>query len=311
MRAAGDGITSSTNRTLKIMDAGEAVYQQFAGPLSELAHSICKLIIVQVERNTVANGNPIGGSGVGDSIASATLGAVGLGSLPGIVNNLAMGGKKFEVQINPEKYERSHKVKYRTPDTTGTPPPNPAFERMEGENLKINFTLDGTGVVPASVSNLAAYGTQMLTKTLGVTDVSYVTRRIQELKEVVYDFEDTTHEPPRVKVIWGDDTPFIGRMETLKVTYTLFHPSGIPLRADIELTFKQIESQQRRLQSPDVTHRREVTDHDRLPLLAEGVYGNATYAWQVAQANNLTHYRRLKTGSEIHLPALERRFLKP
>jgi Contractile injection system tube protein len=293
------------------MDAGEAVYQQFAGPLSELAHSICKLIIVQVERNTVANGNPIGGSGVGDSIASATLGAVGLGSLPGIVNNLAMGGKKFEVQINPEKYERSYKIKYNTADTTGTPPTNSAFRHMESENLSLSFTLDGTGVVPASVSNLAAYGTQMLTKTLGVTDVSYVTRRIQELKDVVYDFRDTFHQPPQVKIIWGDEKAFLGKLDTMKINYTLFHPSGIPLRADIALTFTEIVEELPRLQSPDVTHRREVTDHDRLPLLAEGVYGNATYAWQVAQANNLTHYRRLKTGSEIHLPALERRFLKP
>lgn len=294
------------------MDAGEAVYQQFAGPLSELAHSINKLIIVQVPQTTTsAAGNVLGGNDALSSVTSSLLGAEGLGSLPGLVNNMALGGKKFEVQINPEKYERTHKIKYETPSTVGTPPPPPHFERMESELFKLNFTLDGTGVVPASVSDLTNFGLQTLTKTLGVTDVSYVTRRIDELKAVVYNYDDTAHEPPRVKIIWGDETPFLGRMENLKVTYTLFHPSGIPLRADIELTFKQIDTQQHRLQSPDVTHRRTISDYDRLPLLAEAVYGSPQHTWQVAQANGLTHFRRLKTGTEVALPPLERRFLKP
>jgi len=111
-------------------------------------------------------------------------------------------------------------------------------------------------------------------------------------------------------VIWGDEKPFVGRMGDLRITYTLFHPSGVPLRAEIQIDFIGHDLQESERNSPDLTHQHTVTQFDTLPLLTEEVYGDAGFAWQVAAANNLTHFRRLKTGETLFFPPIERQFLR-
>jgi Contractile injection system tube protein len=292
------------------MDIGGVVAQQFTGPLNELAHTINKLIIVQVEGNSTTSGNPLG-SGVGGSIAGAALGAAGLGAAASAIQKIGMGGKKFEVQINPEKYDRRHSIDYFSPPITGGIEAQHYYSRNPGEELSLSFTLDGTGVVPSSITDLGNFALQNLTKAVGVTDVSYVTRRLKELNEVVGKYIDDTHDVPRVKIIWGDEEPFQGRMRNLAVTYTLFHPSGVPLRAEVKIDFVQHSLRNEEPRSPDLTHGHTVTQFDTLPLMTEAVYGDATFLWQVASTNGLTHFRRLKTGDQLHFPALDRRPLRP
>ena len=291
------------------MDIGGSIAQQFMGPLSELVHTINKLTIVK--ETSPLSDNPLG-SGSGGSVASATLGATRLGAAVSAVQKIVAGADKFELQINPEKYERNYSVAYTDPPIINSPLTQQNFDRMEGGTLSLAFTLDGTGVVPSSVTDLGNFALQSLTKAIGVTDVSYVTRRIKELKKIIGDYEPSKHEPPaRVKIIWGDEDPFVGRMDNMTVTYTLFHPSGVPLRAEILINF--IEHNPYAVvspQSPDLTHRRTIAQYDTLPLLTEAIYGDNTYAWQVAAANNLTHYRRLQVGQTLHFPPIERRLLR-
>src|SRR6185369_7917335 len=61
--------------------------------------------------------------------------------------------------------------------------------------------------------------------------------------------------PPTCRISWGEDRsqnldfPFVGVLQSLKQDFTLFDSSGRPLRANLDLTFREIlspEEDQRR-----------------------------------------------------------------
>lgn len=285
-----------------------SVFQQFKGPMSELAHAVTKLVILKQDR-------PASGGGAASQIGKNVLAATGVDSLVGNVKSAFSDEEKFEVQINPEKYDLAFSIEYESVPAQAQQAPTQHFKRIAGQDLVVAFTLDGTGVVPASASDLTALGVQNLYKVAGATDVSYVTNRIKALKKIVYDFRPDTHEPNPVMIVWGDVQPFKGRLEKMEVSYTLFHPSGIPIRAELKLTFKEsvptgtdnTNSPSLGLpESPDLTHRRTVKQSDTLLLMTEDVYGDPSYYWQVARENRLTHFRKLKVRSDIYLPPLDR-----
>ena len=287
---------------------------------NNLVHTINKLRIIQLARDA----KDISPSGISfNDVAGGNLNAL---------------FKMFEVQINPDKYQRNYGIHYTQAAPINDTEPKKQFSSVSGEALSISFTLDGTGVIPTSatdVSNFAAdIGFQALNAAtglagVGVNDVTYVTRRIEELKKVIYAYEPKAHEPPAVMIIWGDVHPFKGKLDTFQVNYTLFHPSGAPLRAEVQLQFSEHSVTDLSttgealgvigavagfgasiggalLSSPDLTHRRTIKATDTLPLLCGEIYRDTSFYWQVAQANNLTHFRELEVGSELFFPPIER-----
>lgn len=277
--------------------------QQFKGLMSEVLHSVTKLVIT---RDALRPGKGMLGTlgGVGATIANAFGGAAT--ATRNLLDNLE-GGEWFEVQINPETYEKTFGNSFSSPPTQNSSKSQQNFKRTGGQDLTLKFTLDGTGVVPASLSDLGNFARNQLMKTVGMTDVSYVTNQINKLEAIVYDIKEEKHEPAIVLVAWGDVPPFTGRVTSMKVEYKLFHPSGIPLRAQVELQLKEHKEKPVSGQnSPDVTHRRTVTAYDTLPLLSLSVYNDDAYYWQVAQANGLTHFRKLKENTDLYFPPLDR-----
>ena len=290
-----------------------------------LEHQINKLRIVQVEDSTGHSVSP--GLPSFDSFQEAIGGNL-LGSIL----------KMFEVQINPEKYQRQLKINYAAQATANGVTTPQHFDHVEPETLSVAFTLDGTGVVPLSLSDpmnaAISAGFDALDSVAreagigGITDVTYVTRRIQELSKIVYDYNTTAHQPPTVLILWGDVNPFKGKLDNMQITYTLFHSSGVPLRAEVQLSFLEhrpagtqasategaiaagisaaIGVLSAAISSPDLSHTRTVTASDTLPLMSADVYGDTQYYWQVARANGLTQFRQLEPNTELLFPPLER-----
>ena len=98
-------------------------------------------------------------------------------------------------------------------------------------------------------------------------------------------------------------------METMSTTYTLFKPSGYPLRAKVALSFVEAVSKAEsellsNRSSPDLTHLIEVRDGDTLPLLCKSIYGDPGYYLDIARFNNLTDFRNLKPGTKLSFPPL-------
>ena len=196
----------------------------------------------------------------------------------------------FEAQINPSGYDHNYRVRYSQPKTLGSTGGEAKFDAYEQEKIALKpLVLDGTGAVPG--------------KEVPVKD------QIAALHKAIYGYIGKEHEPPVVHVVWGTSLMFLGRISSLKFEYTLFTPSGDPLRARVSLDFvgyttSAQEVKEKAASSPDLTHLVVVKAGDTLPLLCERIYRNPAYHLEVARINGLTLLRQLEPGMRLRFPPL-------
>lgn len=198
-------------------------------------------------------------------------------------------GTAFEVMLNPSSYSHAYAIGYNQKEALGQLGSDSKFSGIKPEKVNFDLLLDGTGVV----------------ELLGAKDVK---TQVQTLTDIVYKYDGDNHEPNHVRLLWGS-LIFFGRLESMSVEYTLFKPSGEPLRAKIKLAFagfmsKEEEALRAKRSSPDLTHLVEVKAGDTLPLLCYRVYKDSSYYLEVARVNNITNFRDLKPGSKLHFPPL-------
>lgn len=115
---------------------------------------------------------------------------------------------------------------------------------------------------------------------------------------------------PWVFFQWGSfsTASFVAYVQSVQATYTLFNPSGTPIRATCDLTITQIPiltKGQNPTSGALQAHRtHQVMAGDSLASLAWREYGDAT-AWRtIAQANGIDDPMRLDIGAELLIPAL-------
>lgn len=199
--------------------------------------------------------------------------------------------------LNPTSFNHDHSISY-SGNCSGLEPlgslaPRTEFSQYQAETVSFEIIIDGTGAVP---------GPDLFTT---ADDVS---TQIDDLKNLVYRYDGNNHEPNILKLSWGQFN-FTGRLENLKLQYTLFSSEGNALRAKVNLSFKSYmtsdeELKQASRSSPDLTHTIDVKAGDTLPLLCYQVYKNSGYYVQVARYNKLTDFRKLKPGTRLQFPPL-------
>jgi hypothetical protein len=199
----------------------------------------------------------------------------------------------FTVMLNPSEFSHSKGITYNKTKVLGQPAQESKFSAVDVEKLSFSITLDGTGVVPQ-----ASPGTAKDVMTL-----------IRDLNKVVYQYVGDKHEPSRVRLLWGT-VIFFGRLESMSTKYTLFKPSGDPLRAKLDLSMVGSMSKSETAlvanrSSPDLSHMVEVRQGDTLPLLCQRIYGDPAYYLDVARFNQLVDFRNLPPGGRLHFPPLE------
>lgn len=197
----------------------------------------------------------------------------------------------FTVQINPADVKHDRSISYSTTKTLGESHRNFKFNTVGVEKVSFSLVLDGTGAVPMALADRMDVKTQL-----------------EKLTQVVYEYVGKQHQPGYVRLLWGT-LIFYGRMESMSTQYTLFKPSGDPLRAKVVLSFVEAMSKAEplllsNLSSPDLTHLIEVRDGDTLPLLCKSIYGDPGYYLDIARFNNLTDFRNLKPGTKLSFPPL-------
>jgi hypothetical protein len=117
------------------------------------------------------------------------------------------------------------------------------------------------------------------------------------------------HAPPVVKFVW-ETFEFIGVIESLNISYTLFAEAGFPVRAKLGFALKEYTTvdQQRaiaKLKSPDVEKTYVVKRGDTLSGIAEQAYGDPRPWRTIALANGITDPRTLAPGRVLTIPRLE------
>lgn len=212
----------------------------------------------------------------------------------GTVSPLDTPDKTISLLINPSQMKHERRTCFVQRKPMGDTGSGRKFSHMQPGKLSFSAVFDGTGVVPRPADS---------------TMPAEVEDQLQTLSKVIYAYKGGIHEPSIVQIVWGS-LLFQGRLTSFSVDYTLFRPSGSPLRATAALGFDSYtSSKQAELEadtsSPDLSHLVQVRDGDTLPLLCERIYGDGRYYTAVARYNGLRQFRSLTPGMELHFPPLE------
>lgn len=137
------------------------------------------------------------------------------------------------------------------------------------------------------------------------SDVREYTTQVTNLLNI----DAKLHAPPICQFIWGT-VLFKGVLESVNQKFTLFLDSGIPVRATLNVAFKEYKSieelfQTTPAQSPEKSKKYIIKQGDSLWLIASREYRDPNLWRKIAEANAINHPDRLKIGMEIIIPPLE------
>lgn len=194
-------------------------------------------------------------------------------------------GQRAEVIFNPAEYSLEKGNQFASTPLPGLSNPIVSFVNGDADVLTMELFFD-------------TYTNK------GGTDVREETSKIARL----LDLDPVLHAPPPVLFVWGP-LRFKAVIERLTQRFTMFKEDGLPVRATLNVTFKEyktIEDQlnEKPTQSSDWTKRRVLTELDRLCLIAAVEYEDASVWRVIADANDIENPRLLQPGQEIRLPPL-------
>lgn len=194
----------------------------------------------------------------------------------------------FEVYVNPAEITLSYEIEYDSAQGAGTTNSRMNFKKAKPGDLSLSFFLDGTG----------ANGTPL--------DVQ---KKIEEFQAIT-GYNGKIHRTNYLKVIWGTLQVKRCVLKSVTITYKLFRPDGIPLRAIVAAVFTDNSDDRTRQamaqdESADLTHVRTVKAGDTLPGLSREIYGDPGYYLDIARINRLDDFRQLVPGTQLHFPPLK------
>jgi len=190
--------------------------------------------------------------------------------------------------FNPTEYQLQKGNNFAEVPIPGLESPPIQFVRGASEKLSVELLVDTSD-------------------TLEDVRVRYV-NKLRNLMKLNPDL----HAPPIVRFVWlpdGDAPIFVGVLESLNVTYILFTPEGVPLRAKLSVALKEyrpaaVQVKESRTASPDFDKTYVVSRGDTLSSIAAAVYRNAGAWREIARANQIQDPRQLSPGSVLNLPRL-------
>lgn len=117
-------------------------------------------------------------------------------------------------------------------------------------------------------------------------------------------------EPPSVEFVWGEFLLFLAVIKKIEITYTLFLPSGVPVRARAHVDFIQLMDEDGKMGGQNPTTRtparktRRVQQGDRLDYLAFQEYGQPGLWREIAAANGIENPLDIQPGQLLVIPNL-------
>ena len=204
--------------------------------------------------------------------------------------------KKFTAPVNPESFTQNLKIDHDVRRGQGNHGTEVTFKSTEPEELRLEFILDGTGTMEGYVEEY---------KKLEVHE------QLKKFMDCAYNYDGNIHSPRYLILFWGSEINFHCVLSNLDINYSLFNPSGRPLRAKLTATFLNYVAKEERLarerqNSPDLTHYRKVKQGDRLDLMTYNIYNNPKYFLQVGRVNGLSSIRNVKPGAELYFPPFDK-----
>jgi hypothetical protein len=191
-------------------------------------------------------------------------------------------GEPIEVLFNPTEYRLNVSNQFSQVDVPGLQAPRIQFGRGNASTLSMRLFFD--------------------TYEQG-EDVRTHTDQIISLLKVDPDL----HEPPICLFSWGD-LNFVCVLERADQSFVLFRSDGVPVRATVNVTFKQYyeaEKQIGKQQSADFAKRYVVRRGDTLSSIAGRMYGDPALWRPIAKENDMDDPLAIRPGQVLVIPAVE------
>jgi hypothetical protein len=192
----------------------------------------------------------------------------------------------FDVLFNPTNITSKREQQFSTSNSTnGSSAQTVTYKGVGPSNFDVVLFFDGTGIISKEP----------------------VKDQIKKLQELAYDFNGDIHEPNYLRVYWGTEFLFEGRLSSWDVNHILLNLDGSPIRSELSISLVASVSAKKkaleeRKNSSDLTHIRFVKPGDTLPLMCHRIYGDSSYYIKVARENKLVDFRNLKPGDQISFP---------
>lgn len=209
-------------------------------------------------------------------------------------------GDPISVMFNPNELAFSRAAQFADVAIPGLPLPISQFVRGDAETLSMDLTFDST----ATGTGEKADG---------------VTQTVHEFHKFVQ-VDGDKHATPLVRLKWGEHFPgnaiaylsepekhFDAMVLSVARKFTMFSPTGTPLRAVVTLSLKEYVPLEKQLaavnyRSPDHTRTHVVQAGETLPLIAHDAYGDVRQWPVIADFNDISDVRSLAPGTVLTLP---------
>jgi len=201
-------------------------------------------------------------------------------------------GETFNVLFNPTEYTIEDSSKWQDQEANRR---RPELQYTGGERKKLSMDL--------------FFDTYEIKQ-----DVRLHTGNFAKLLVVSTKDDNTGKRPPKVQLSWGPANPdsgfpFVGVLESLKQSFTLFTPEGMPVRAKLTVSFKEfalpvdeLQKEPRRSSFPLQVY--TVKAGDTLSGIA-GVLWKDPFKWRLlAEANEIDNPRALTPAQTLIVPAI-------
>jgi nucleoid-associated protein YgaU len=197
----------------------------------------------------------------------------------------------MKVCFNPENYSISESNEHAEAKIPGLGAPIIQYKQGNARELSLELVFD-TYLRPAE-------GKKNLRK-------DYI-----EPLEKLLKIDEDTHAPLFCRIGWGD-LDFVGVLTKMYKKFTLFTPGGYPVRARVNLTFKEYlvlgnQVKKNPLNSPDKRKRYLVKQGEHIYHLSYRAYNDPAQWRAIAAANKILDPLILVPGSDLIIPVLHAR----
>jgi len=193
--------------------------------------------------------------------------------------------------FNPKEYTFSKRNNWQPKSSKGNAVPHLEYGGGASASLKLQLLFDSL----EDHAPLMSAGKDVRLFTRGLWDLMKPTKGSKNTQTGM-------GQPPICRFEWGHFWTFKAVIESLSQKFTLFAKDGTPLRAIVDVDFKQIEDEgQYPRQNPTSggesgSRLYTVREGDTLSGIANEMYGDPTVWRTLARVNQIADPRRLRTG---------------
>lgn len=199
-------------------------------------------------------------------------------------------GSKKEIQalFNPKEYRLNKANQFTEVSIPGLESPPLQFGRGNARTLTMQLFFD-------------TYTYRKKDDKPVKTDVRAYTDEIMSLLAI----DKELHAPPVCKVTWGKSLQFKGVLEHANQRFTLFLPNGTPVRATVDVSFKEFVEDKADRQSANFEKHYVIHRGDTLSAIAAAKYGDPALWRPIARENGIDNPLDLVPGQALVIPAIE------